>query len=307
MPKESSLERELRFKINEEHTSLYSWAIIEVDDQGKQVGIDQIPWSWTLSFTATELVLRDSLKVQEASEEGDRLRQQEEVSHRRTITAVLRAGDPRSERDWFRRTTYRMFGTDRDIRDFNLEILPLATEDEKEEATAWAGLQFDTGDFHPETFDDSITFYLMVKPSTFDRYVERIANGTADEVILSVGRVAGFYSEWSPDMFTRDIKVLCAGEDQKIVMPPEATGEVPRVHAVGEANLYINAKRMQTKPTKSADADDDEPDATPLVRPEFALPSTPAIDPKMMGALRTTGRWIIGLLIVLILVTVWKR
>ncbi len=252
-------------------------------------------------------MLQDSLKVQEASEEGDRLRQREEVSHRRTITVTLRPGDLRSERDWLRRTTYRMFGTDREIKDFNLEIHPLATEDEKEEATAWAGLQFDTGDFHPQTFDDSVNFYLMVKPSTFERYVERISNGTADEVVLSVGRVAGFYSEWSPDIFTRDVKVLCAGDDQKVVMPAEATGNVPRVHAVGEANLYINAKRMQTKPATPVDPDDDDqPEATPLVRPEFAQPSGAALDPKMVNSLRTTGRWIIGLLVVLIIAT-WLR
>ena len=72
------LERKLRFKTNSEHNSLYSWSVVELDELREQVGEDQIPWAWTLYFTATEIVLHDDLEIQE-----------EEVAERRSIHAAL--------------------------------------------------------------------------------------------------------------------------------------------------------------------------------------------------------------------------
>ena len=46
------LDRRLRLHTNPEHKSLYRWAIQEIDAQGQQIGQDQIPWVWTLNFTA---------------------------------------------------------------------------------------------------------------------------------------------------------------------------------------------------------------------------------------------------------------
>ena len=40
-----------------------TWAINEVDAQGRPVGHDQIPWAWTLSFTATSCSLGDGLEI----------------------------------------------------------------------------------------------------------------------------------------------------------------------------------------------------------------------------------------------------
>jgi hypothetical protein len=52
------LERGLRLHTDPEHKSLYSWAINEIDDQGQQIGRDQIPWPWTLYFCPTGYVGR---------------------------------------------------------------------------------------------------------------------------------------------------------------------------------------------------------------------------------------------------------
>jgi hypothetical protein len=57
------LERGLRLHTEPEHKSLYRWAIQELDAQGKQIGDDQIPWGWTLYFTATSCVLADSIEI----------------------------------------------------------------------------------------------------------------------------------------------------------------------------------------------------------------------------------------------------
>ena len=55
---DSLLEHGLRLHIESEHKNLYKWAINEIDAQGQRIGDDQIPWQWTLHFTATSCVLR---------------------------------------------------------------------------------------------------------------------------------------------------------------------------------------------------------------------------------------------------------
>jgi len=57
------LERGLRLHTKSEHKPLYSWAINEIDAEGQKIGEDQIPWRWTLYFTATSCVLDDNIDV----------------------------------------------------------------------------------------------------------------------------------------------------------------------------------------------------------------------------------------------------
>jgi hypothetical protein len=58
------LDRKLRLHTDPEHKALYNWAINEIDAQGRQIGSDQIPWHWTLNFTATSCVLGDSFDIE---------------------------------------------------------------------------------------------------------------------------------------------------------------------------------------------------------------------------------------------------
>ena len=131
-----------------------------------------------------------------------------------------------------------MFGTERAIKDFQL-CCPVRDQTEGESCSAWGTVSYtDEGDFREETFEDTIVFSLIVRPETFARYVAKISLGAADEIILRVGMVAGFYSEWTPAISTRDVKVLASGEEQKITMPPGVEFQPPRLGRVGEAALY---------------------------------------------------------------------
>ncbi len=305
-----AIDRRLWLQASPEHKSLYSWAIVELDDKGQQLGHDQIPWGWRLAFTATEVVLSDHLTVKEEGDIEGRLPQIEDVSHRRGIRAELRPGDPRDHRDWFRRTTFRMFGTDRVIEKFTLDILPLASDDDKEEATAWGTVTYSSKDDYPSySQDDCVCFYLQLKPSTFEHFAARIAEGTADELTFSVSLVQGFYSEWSPDISTRDVKVLTAGEAQQVEMPDGVTFDPPRLHRVGEAELHVSAKRAQSRhPGDPESGNDDEPDTTALLRPEAAAPApVDATTVKVLKSLQGSARWIIGLLVVLTITVFLKR
>jgi hypothetical protein len=134
-----------------------------------------------------------------------------------------------------------MFGTDRVIKKFQLDIYSISGPDEQEKCTAWGSVSFtDNDEFSNETHDDCVVFHLFAKPETYTRYAALVAHGFLDEMILSVRRVYGFYSEWSPDIKTSDVKVLTG--DQEIVLPPGLQFKPPRLGHVGETTLYINRR-----------------------------------------------------------------
>lgn len=300
------LDRRMRLVTKPEFKNLYSWAITEVDDNGKKLGRDQIPWGWKISFIATELVLSDQLTIKEAGEIEGRLPQREENSQRRLIRAKLRPGDPLNDVDW-RRPTFSMFGTDRVIKEFGLDILPLESEDETEVCTAWGT---PTYQYEEHGQDDCVIFCLQLKSSTFARYVQRIADGTADDVVLAVGMVSGFYADWSPDISTRAVKVLTHTKEQAVEMDDGIEFEPPRLGTVGEVELYVNARRVQPKKPAADPDEDDDDEPTPLVRPEATVAAPAGLDPataKLLRSLQRSARWIIGLLVILVAAVLMKR
>jgi hypothetical protein len=207
---EYHLERRLRLITEPEYKNLYSWAIQEIDDHAKQIGRDQIPWDWTLSFTATLCVLADSIEV-EAQLQSDEAAQPT-VGQSQHIRVQLRPGHPFYDEDYGRETTFSMFGTDRAIKSFELSIYPITDPHKQERCTAWGSVSYTTEiDFRNDTSDDCVIFYLHVKPDVFARYGAKIAHGLVDEITFSVGSVHGFYSEWSPEISTRSVKVLTKG------------------------------------------------------------------------------------------------
>ncbi|MBY2988688.1 hypothetical protein [Rhizobium leguminosarum] len=309
---EFHLNRQLRFHAEPEHKSLYRWAINEIDEQGQVVGHDQIPWGWTLYFTAQELILADQLGVISAAEFESRVQQAAEITQQRTIRAKLRPGSPRDGDNWQRQTTYRMFGTDRVISDFQLDVQPLKSEDDVEHCRAWGAVSYTSEtDFRQETQEDCVQFYLMVKPRTFEHYAQRITSGNANEVIFGAGLITGFYSEWSPSISTRSVKVLTSGNDQKLELPEGLT--VPRLGSVGEARLYINSV-ITPQITSQVRARDmvleDDKAALVNARPAVAEAVALGIDPdtlKLLLSLKSSARWVIGLLVALLAATLLKR
>jgi hypothetical protein len=126
------LTRGLRLHTNPKHKNLYKWAIVEIDAKGHQIGRDQIPWQWTLNFTATSCVLGDSIEIKSKTAPSPR-----EVEQRQVIQVKLRAGSPRDDADFLRKTTFSMFGTARSIQSFQLDIHAIADPAEHENCSAW--------------------------------------------------------------------------------------------------------------------------------------------------------------------------
>lgn len=304
------LERGLRLNTEPEYKSLYNWAINEIDAQGQQIGLDQIPWDWTLHFTAMSCVLRSSIDIKSQQIDGTMLARPD-VVQRRVIHVRLRPGRPQDDMDYFRETTFSMFGTDRAIESFALEINPIVDPAEHESCRAWGTVSYTSEiDFREETENDAIVFHLYVNPETFAGYAATIADGSVDEMALSVGSIAGFYSEWSPSISTRNVKVLTKGSEQKIAMPPGNQVEPPRLGDIGTAELYINRRlEFKKRPPKPQAFEETNEVGTVRVIPG-ETPAPAAVEPEMrqmMESLRRAAWFVVCLLALIFIVTLLKR
>lgn len=299
---DAHLKRSLRLHTNPEHKNLYKWAINEIDAKGRQIGSDQIPWPWSLNFTAESCVLGDSIEIEsKAATAAPR-----EIAQRQVIRVELRPGGPWEDAD---KTTFSMFGTDRSIQRFQLEIYPTADPAEPESCTAWGSVSYTTEiDFRNETTDDFIVFYLFVKEDTFGRCAAKIAQGSVDQMILRVGSVAGFYSEWSPSISTHHVKVLTPGSEQNITLPTGLQFKPPRLGAVGAVKLHINRRLEFAKPEASDTVEETADVGTVRVVPETRAPA--AVEPRilqMLGSLRRAAWFVVFLLALIFIATLLQR
>lgn len=306
------LERRLRLHTEPEHKSLYSWAINEFDEQGQQIGHDRIPWGWTLRFTATDVVLGHGIEIKSDYQPGEAASTTREVAQRQVIRAQLRPGIARHDGDYHRiKTTFSMFGTNRTIKSFQLDIFPLAGPAGQESCRAWGMVSYTyETDFRNETTEDCVTFEMFVKPATFARYAAMVADGSVDEMILSVGLVSGFYSEWSPSISTHHVKVLTEDKDQRVDLPPGLQFEPLRLGPVGDATLSVN--RILTIAKRTPDPQPVEP--TTKAEPVPAIPETPApemalTDPrilKMLASMKRAAWFVVTLLVLIFLTTLFR-
>jgi hypothetical protein len=231
-------------------------------------------------------VLADSIEIESQFQREETAPAPPEIVQRQAIHIQLRPGSPRDDGE----TTFSMFGTHRAIKSFQLDIHPIADLAKQESCSAWGSVSYTAEiDFRAETIDDCIVFYLFVKPETFARYGAKIAHGLVDEMILSVGSVAGFYSEWRRSISTPNVKVLAEGSEQKIALPRGHGVDPPRLGHVGKAELHINRRLEFRKREPGPEAVGEIPD----FGTERAVPETPApaaVDPQMLQMLESLRR-----------------
>jgi hypothetical protein len=232
--------------------NLYQWCLQEHDDEGNEVGRDQVPWEWTLNFTATELIFEDRITIDSYVPQGE-AKPTKPARTQQSIRAKLRAGHPQDGE--FDKVRYSMFGTKRLIRVFELNILKLPDTDLQERCEVLSSVSHSFEiDFRDETTADNVVFILFVRPDTFVRYSQAIIAGEIDEAILSVSGVEGFYADWSPSISTNSIKVLTNHSEHKVEMPANCAVVPPRVGKVGDVslNLYRIAKLEAGLPSEDA-------------------------------------------------------
>jgi len=230
------LNRKIRLSEESEYKNLYSWSLQELDEDGEKIGSDQIPWAWSLYFTASELRYSKSIEIEKVPDD-----EEDEISSKdkdgESIYVILHPGICRDGHWLEDDTSYSMLGTDRKIKQFGLKISK-AAEDNDEQCHIWGCVSYTAEmDFRDETVDDTVEIYLSLKPKQFGQIAEQLKSRQVDAFQVRLGGVSGFYSEWSPSISTSNIKILAASDDQEVQIPEGCKIEPPRLGNVREFSL----------------------------------------------------------------------
>lgn len=253
---EYHLNRKVSLSPESEFGNLYRWSLQEFDETGKKVGLNQIPWSWSLVFTATNFTLNESVSLDKRgalfpfgdSDEKASV-EKTKVEERLSIRADLRPGYFMYPNDGER---YSMFGTDRTLKSFQLCICKLGDDEQEEYGSAWGCLSYTSeNDFRKETVDDTLEFYFHAKSERFAAYVEMIRKHPAKIISLRLGAVDGFYSEWSPMVSSDRIKVLTNLLDHGVEIPEGVGFKPPVLGRIGNFELTLTTARACDGPQRS--------------------------------------------------------
>lgn len=264
------LENKILLNEKSEYKSLYQWSLHELDKSGNKIGADQIPWTYSLYFSASELCYTDNIVLSKLYK--DDADAEDNIFDDEVITAKLHSGVCRDGMELENEVMYSMFGTQRIVKEFSLRIKKNKGEKEPDKCSIWGGVSYTTDlDFKDFTTDDCLEIYINLAPQRFDKLAEMINNNSIDLFQISLKSVSGFYSDWSPSIMTHKIKVLTDSDDQVVNKSEGCSIEPPRLGSVGVFDMMIiNRQKLNLKQDLRTinidklfdDTDQDNDDAT---------------------------------------------
>lgn len=243
------LDKKIRLNNITKHKSLYTWCLQETDESGEQVGRDLIPWAWSFNFTASELRLVQEFNFGERSSfdtDDSGGEEQPRFQDSETITGNLHPGLCTDGINLEDEPSFSMFGTDRRIAEFRLRITAVGVgvgEKEYCHVNGFVSFTFEI-DFQDITHPDTVEIALGLSQERFDKLAGEISRKSVDVVRVRVSKVSGFYSEWSPSISTRNVKVLTRDDDQKVDIPEDCEIKLPKLGEVGEFGLTLVTRSM---------------------------------------------------------------
>lgn len=249
---EYQLDRSLKINRSPKYTLGGSWSLIEEDlETGKAIDRDYFHWQWSQYFATNELFLRTSVGNDYL------LKNENEVDVLGSKEVIYGKVNPLPGRR--SNTKYSMFGTKRNIKDFNIRI-ELIGDDVEEYCTAFGWVAHENEwDFEIQRQDDLLDFTVYLRPSNFSKIRHAIEYKLPFIFTLCVTGVSGFYAEWSPSIRTEFIKVLASTEDQKLdagdgSITPTALGRIREFSISIDTNVKNNSLLGETT-SENLDAD----------------------------------------------------
>jgi hypothetical protein len=226
---EYQLDNRVVLSTERKHENLYSWSIKEFDNRETQIGVDQIPWDWSLYFEVVELFPVFKIEMRAASNDHP------EAS---TESSEYLSGKLRPTVESRQAGHYSMFGTQRPITEFGL--LVHKAKDEKDKCHLWGSISYTADfDFQDVTEPDCVFLYVYLSAVRFDQLMNFVKFPRPTRAQIRLTGVSGFYSEWSPSIRTDRIKILANAADQRLENPQRLGLSPPVLGGVKEFDLTM--------------------------------------------------------------------
>jgi hypothetical protein len=201
------LERRIEINYEPEYKGLYQWCINEFDANNEKISNDLIPWYWSFYFSGSSFTVVRSVSIEEETKDNGDIKNVTKSSTK--IVGTLHSGwYPLDGNRLVDEVSFSMFGTARSIKEFELFIYQVDTDD-LEACTLTAIPSYESEiDFHKEVIEDYVMFEVMLNKDRFGELVRLLDHKLVDRVGLRLSQVSGVYSEWSPLISTSFAKIL---------------------------------------------------------------------------------------------------
>lgn len=252
------LDLDVYLETRTKHSSLYKWCLKERHKNGEELSRDWIPWNWGVYFKATSFGIRRSVEsIGNIRFEGEDI---EPLVFSKRDAIVGKLVVEKYSADDFFTPTISFLGSARTVDEVELRIEPI--DDEAEEiCTVWGTASYNVEDWRAGWSGDQLAVILYFSRDKFHSLFDLISRNQIDGLSLRLKDVQGFYSEWTPDIFTRHISVLANFQDQGLKVEEEWAKRIPTLGKVGEASLSvfrsIDAKTGLRKEVVEVDLADD--------------------------------------------------
>jgi len=250
-----------KIKLNNdsEYSSLYSWSLEEFDSEDNKVKEGFIPMQIGSVYLSVEkLVYHNNFEGSKYGQESSGFIESEHISGElKTQKKDFQLHQPTSN-------TFSMFGTDRKIKNFSIQIYKTDNGDrgklssfhgkkidsKKENAyfSAHMGWKEDGDlDVAPHAAEDSLYISIFLKEEKFNKIVKHINDGVNAQ-FFRIGHAEGFYNMWTPSIHLEDIKILSDqknfGKDepyvQQVEIPKECDITPPRLGRLYDFSIYFS-------------------------------------------------------------------
>ena len=236
------LNRTIKLNNESEYSSLYSWSLEEYDSEGKKVTEAFIPMQiGSIYLDVENLTYHDNFEGSGYEPKSS------EVIESEHISGKLKTQED-SRTPVYTGNRFSMFGTDREIKEFGIEIYKVDNSDRTEEnfhVSGYIGWKED-GDLDVPAHDAEDALYIIVvlKEEKFNKIVQHIKDGINAKYVR-IGNAEGFYNRWTPSIHLEDIKILTDakdyGDDESYIQQVEIAEECditpPRLGKLKKFNI----------------------------------------------------------------------
>jgi len=261
---ERDLNRTIKLNNDSEYESLYSWSLEEYDSEGKKVTEAFIPMQiGSIYLDVEKLIYLNNFQGSGYEPKSSKITESEFISGTLKTQADRR-------KDISTSNTFSMFGTNREIKTFGIEIYKVDNDYRSEESfnlTGWIGFETEADmDLPAQEIEDAIYITVVLNEERFNKIVQNIKDGIHPNQV-KINHAEGFYNSWTPSIHLRDIKILTDEKErygdentpyaQQIEIPEDCDITPPRIGKLRDFNIGFLIESNESVDENSETEDED--------------------------------------------------